>query len=803
MFESLKSITIKGGYFDEETSLTLFKDNAPISIVYGRNGSGKTTIARCIKQLAENLDEKNARIERVSRGDETEYFVSSDASLTDDSKSAVFVFDEDFLRDNVRVEKEGLNTIIMLGDQVELDNQIKAKSEELGILSEECNSQGDKVKKYSDPKEFVSPLYYWNQIREGLRADGGWADIDRDLKGNTLKSRITDDVVRALLELDEPADSYDQLRQKILADLHLFLESENAQLIEWETEESKLPDSLDNLVAVLRTPIDSPELTDREKRLLSLLSAINQDSDIFEVQNTRKLLDNSWAFCPMCLREVTEQDHLCISETLTHILNKEADEYNSLLIHTLQVFSDVETPLPIFPGRLNEVELNEAIAAKDALNKILSSIRTKIEERTRNIYKAIDTPFNDAEVEQYINARHLWEKSLVIMKDLVSKFNETVTKRKKLFDQVRVGNFALARKQLSALLQGYKNTLANEDNDKGILNRLLEKKSKLVSDIQNLKTQKERTDIALAYINKELQYVFYSDRKVKLLPGEGCYKLAVNGKDVKPKKISVGERNVLGLCYFFAMLFSGKRDSDKYTSEYLIIIDDPVSSFDYGNRLGVMSLLRYQFNNISKGNSNSRILVMSHDLQSVFDLVKIRSDLQGGRGGEKKFFELENKVVKIQSIRNEYQKLITHVYEYASCKNPETLEENSEIGIGNIMRRMMEAFSSFCYNKSFEAMMRTDGVLSSIPNDRKDYYENFMCRLTLHGESHEEEQIYSLNSITHFFTKEEKQQTAKSLLLFLLYVNEPHLRSYLEPDLVTNIESWKSEEKDWIGLAPK
>lgn len=63
--------------------------------------------------------------------------------------------------------------------------------------------------------------------------------------------------------------------------------------------------------------------------------------------------------------------------------------------------------------------------------------------------------------------------------------------------------------------------------------------------------------------------------------------LKINGKSVKPKKISVGERNVLGLCYFFAKLFGGKTEATKYSSEYLIVIDDPVSSFDYGNRVGV------------------------------------------------------------------------------------------------------------------------------------------------------------------------------------------------------------------------
>ena len=89
---------------------------------------------------------------------------------------------------------------------------------------------------------------------------------------------------------------------------------------------------------------------------------------------------------------------------------------------------------------------------------------------------------------------------------------------------------------------------------------------------------------------------------------------------------------MLGLCYFFAKLFINKKKEDKYKDEVLIVIDDPISSFDYGNRLGVMSLLRYQFSNIKKGNPNSRILVMTHDLRSVFDLIKVRSELNGGNG---------------------------------------------------------------------------------------------------------------------------------------------------------------------------
>ena len=48
MIEEFKKLKIKGGIFQEETTLDLFIKNDKIypnvSIIYGKNGSGKTTI---------------------------------------------------------------------------------------------------------------------------------------------------------------------------------------------------------------------------------------------------------------------------------------------------------------------------------------------------------------------------------------------------------------------------------------------------------------------------------------------------------------------------------------------------------------------------------------------------------------------------------------------------------------------------------------------------------------------------------------------------------------------------------------
>lgn len=92
MFDQLTKLTIKGGYFDAETNLDVFKPNEPLSIVYGRNGSGKTTIARCVRQLAESEDEKEKRLERIANGEDTEYEVSSTNEIAEENKLIIALY---------------------------------------------------------------------------------------------------------------------------------------------------------------------------------------------------------------------------------------------------------------------------------------------------------------------------------------------------------------------------------------------------------------------------------------------------------------------------------------------------------------------------------------------------------------------------------------------------------------------------------------------------------------------------------------------------------------------------------------
>lgn len=67
-----------------------------------------------------------------------------------------------------------------------------------------------------------------------------------------------------------------------------------------------------------------------------------------------------------------------------------------------------------------------------------------------------------------------------------------------------------------------------------------------------------------------------------------------------------------------------------YKKESLIVIDDPVSSFDLENKVGILSYLKSQLLKILSGNKSSRVLLFSHDLATMYDLIKQFEEIKEG-----------------------------------------------------------------------------------------------------------------------------------------------------------------------------
>ena len=78
MFENFKKLLIQGGCFETEIELELFRRD-PITVIYGRNGSGKTTIAKQIGELVLPEEQRNPN-----------FIVSADVAISPDFSNHLF-----------------------------------------------------------------------------------------------------------------------------------------------------------------------------------------------------------------------------------------------------------------------------------------------------------------------------------------------------------------------------------------------------------------------------------------------------------------------------------------------------------------------------------------------------------------------------------------------------------------------------------------------------------------------------------------------------------------------------------------
>ena len=187
---------------------------------------------------------------------------------------------------------------------------------------------------------------------------------------------------------------------------------------------------------------------------------------------------------------------------------------------------------------------------------------------------------------------------------------------------------------------------------------------------------------------------------------------------------------------------------------------------------------------------------MTHDIQTVFNLQKIRMEVENDRR-KYEFLELIDKQIDLHKKNNfnEYKNIIASVYEFA-CE--ENVEQKMAV-IGNQMRKLMEAYCSFVYASDFESISHDNDVINNIPENRRLYYKNLMTRLVLNGESHEKEAAYAMDLTCFKFTKEEKINVAKSIIMFLYYINPKHVLIYL-PHAATILNQWSNDGFDVLSV---
>jgi hypothetical protein len=514
-----------------------------------------------------------------------------------------------------------------------------------------------------------------------------------------------------------------------------------------------------------------------------------------QIKKTKEVfLNPEVSECPFCYQPITQDYKAHILEIIKAKLNKDVEEHIQELdnAHINPLDIDFSVYYAADKALCDECK-TQLISLNDRISFCNENLKQKINEISSPIF------LSDIGLD---NAYLLLIASIQALKEKVDQYNQGIDKETEIQRQVSDLNDAIAfyeiQKDYTLYLQKRNNMKTADNIVKSAENEI----GRIRHEIETLEQKKEQITIAVDIINSHLRYIFLDKDRLEIKCQDNKYIIKSRGRSVRPDAISVGERNIIALCYFFADMFNGKEEKKQYANETMVVIDDPVSSFDIDNRIGIISFLNRQFRMLLTGNENTRIVLMSHDLQTIDDIEKVFKAISSNKWKSNTLLLENNTLIQKNNILNEYQSLIDIVYDYANGT-----PNGNELTIGNTMRRVTEAFTTFEYKGGIDKLLNSE-VLGTIQDDTlRDYFEGRLTNIYLHGSSHMQDRIKTLTNpgFTAQFSEQDKQNTARNIICLLYQLNKPHITAYMKNKTgsIETVKQWCEDIRTEMGEETK
>ncbi|WP_237221083.1 AAA family ATPase [Rothia nasimurium] len=724
-----------------------------ISIVYGHNGAGKSTISR--------------ELQKFSRGQEStiKFRDKNNSEINLEAyRGHIFVFTEDYIEENFyNVETNGLNPIILVGDKAKIKKRIDELESRLAIVRNEISSSEEQVAQKRSELESKRQLHK-NTIREL------WRNNSRLYSENSQYKKFTERIFAEITSTDTQDLNSDELDSKFSEITRKIKQGTDGILSEWRPTKINTDINYKKIKEFLSFIPDNTENDDSElkKRLARLTTSSLQE----KLEST---FSSSSKYCSECFQNLTNN----YKETTSHAIQKYIEEIQRE--NYSKQANDLKVELLEIPTSPDEFTLDSSLLEDlrntySEINKRISHINSKLNEKA-------EAPSTFPEIE-FDDLDSLFKKLKDVHKyceNAVDEHNKAVNEIKNLREFAGDINNKLSAIRFSEL---NKEVLSLEKDIESVSpdRKKLEEKDSLVDEIEELRKSFNDTELATKFINQLLKIVFGNESMQLSVAGD-YYEVKNRSNKVSPQHLSTGEKNILALCHFIANVFRGKQIFNDCgnliipNDPMIIIFDDPISSLDYDNKYGITSLINFFARNLFKENQESKISILTHDLSAVQDFKQIFSKM--GNSVKYSIFNLKDGDLSNLSLNSDlYLDILKRMFNIATCDSANNISE--EISHNDI-RRLWEAFSRFELGEKITEVNTSkyiQEVVKSSSLNAKSFIDGFSAHAFINTDSHSEFQILSFNfDLIPTMSERELHRYIRQVLCFIHIISPNHIVS--------------------------
>ena len=637
--------------FKWQSDVNIFTDT---NLIFGWNGSGKSTFADLLYQLSNNIPFNDMESFELLFQNELAQNIQVTRQLPQNEKYSIMVFDQNYIERNIS-KIDSIKHIFAIGEgQIDAAQKIKddrKESENLKTKLQLAQREKEKFQKLFDQLIIKNASTLKNELNLGNSYNKNTFLQDYN---NFTQPRLLDD------------SSYR------IAKSTLF----SSQLPQINHIPSLLIDS--DLLSSIRNILNS-------RPIISAIESLRDNDDLASwveegLALHKKHKSSECFFCGNSLSVARlaaleahfNKEYIDISDNIDQTIEQISNyrqQYSRLgedLLSTDQIYPEL---IDKYQREKDNIIQNsqQCISILDNISNILKSKQKKI----------VSTEF----IVDFDNISNL----TLLTIDLSTSFNEVISTNNLLATkhQFIVNESMISLK--SHWMARYHDEMHRSKNLLQDSEKIVQSAEKVLFDFTKALKELESTSSSAAIPAKLMNeniHKFLGRKDIEFIAQDTGYSLLRKGK--LASNLSKGEKNAIALIYFFCSLL----DINVNRAETIVVLDDPISSFDSNYYYHAISYIRCNLEGVGQS------FILTHKFSFYKDLCKmcdhktnhyvIERDFKGVRIVDENHF--------YNSYYDEYIYIFNRIINYVTT-TPSDPDES--LTMANLSRKLLESYLTF------------------------------------------------------------------------------------------------------------